>query len=228
MHYHPLTLGVPRISWSAKKTSFVAPKDIDEARATVFKRDDHTCRCCGFRAEKWQEVLHLNGNQKDFSDKNVLTTCIFCHQCFDLEAVAKMRSGMLIWLPEIAQADLHHLMRSLYLARVAQGGLAEAARKMFDVLYARGEEAKKRLGSTDPGALALVLRDFLTSGQYQKAQQNLEGIRLLPLDQRMIPDDKGGTFNSFGSVLAHWRSKAGPYAALPAQDWDKLFGDLAA
>jgi len=225
MNYYPLTLGVPRLSWN--KAAPLAQANPDEARAAIVARDDHTCQCCGFRAEKYQEVLHLNGNARDFSNDNVLTACIFCHQCFDLEQVSKMRSGMLIWLPEMAQADLHHMMRSLYLARTAQGGLADAARKVFDILYKRSEEAKKRLGSTDPGALAIVLRDFLTKKEYEQAQDNLDGIRLLPLDQRMVPDpEKGGEYNSFPSVLAHWRGRTGPYADMAPQQWATLFKEL--
>ena len=227
MNGYPLTLGVVRPNWSAGKTRLPIVKNPDEARAAVLQRDEQTCQCCGFRAEKYQEVLHLNGNQKDFTEGNVITTCIFCHQCFDLDKVSAMRSGMLIWLPEIAQADLHHIMRSLYLARVAQGGLADTARKVFDVLFKRGDEAKKRLGATDPGALALVLRDFLTKQQYEQAQTNMEGIRLLPLDQRMVPDpEKGGEYNSFPAVLAYWRSKSGPYTHMPAQEWGSLFREL--
>lgn len=221
MKYYPISLGVVRPNWNPAKVRAVG-RVSPEAREAVLLRDEHTCRCCGFRAEKHQQVLHKNGDERDFSDNNVLTTCVFCHQCFDLTAVDTMRSGMLIWLPEIAQHDLHHLMRAIYIARVTQGPLAELARKTFDVLYARGDEAQRRLGSKDPGALALVMRDFLTGKEYHQTQDNLKGIRLLPLDRRMIKDGDA-EINFFPQILAHWRSKTGPYGAMPAQDWASLF-----
>lgn len=227
MNYYPLTLGVVRPNWAAGRTVFTASTDVEQARNAILTRDDHTCQCCGFRAERHQEILHLDGNAKNFSDDNVITTCIFCHQCFDLEGASRMRSGMLIWLPEILQADLHHLMRSVYLARTAQGGMAETGRKVFDVLYKRGEEARKRLGATDPEALAIVLRDFLTRKEYERAQERMEGIRLLPLDQRSMPNTDGGdgSYNHFATVLGYWRQR-GPYSAMPAQNWPSLFKDL--
>jgi intracellular multiplication protein IcmJ len=223
MRHYPITLGVKRPNWGAnprRATGQVGP----EAAEAVLLRDEHTCQCCGFRAEKYQQVLHLNGDERDFAEDNVLTTCVFCHQCFDLGMVDKMRSGMLIWLPEMSQPALHHLMRALYIARVTQGGLAEAARQTYDTLLKRGEEAKRRLGSSDPGALAIVLRDFFTHKQYTDAQERLEGIRLLPLDRRMIIEGEMD-YNQFPQILAYWRSRNGPFAAMPAQDWPTLFAD---
>ena len=221
-------LGVVRPNWNAAKLR-AHGRVTPEAREAVLRRDDYTCRCCGFRAEKHQQVLHLNGDQRDFSENNVLTACVFCHQCFDLTSVDTMRSGMLVWLPEIPQHELHHLMRAIYIARVTQGPLAELARQTFDVLYARGDEAQKRLGSKDPGALALVMRDFLTGKEYQQTQDNIKGIRLLPLDRRMTREGEGDTeINFFPQILAHWRSKTGPYGAMPAQDWPHLFQSATA
>jgi intracellular multiplication protein IcmJ len=224
MKYYPITLGVVRPNWNAAKTGRAFGHITPEANEAVFQRDDYTCKCCGFRAEKWQEVLHLNGDKRDFNDDNVLTTCIFCHQCFDLANVDTMQSGMLIWLPEIPQHDLHHLMRAVYVARVTQGPLAELSRQIFDSLYARGDEAKKRLGSKDPGALALVMKDFLTGREYHTTQDHMKGIRLLPLDRRMTKDENG-PLNMFPQILAHWRSKNGPFGELPAQEWPQIFKD---
>lgn len=138
-----------------------------------------------------------------------------------------MGSGMLIWLPEADQTTLHHIMRAIYIGRVAQGPLADTARATYDVLLKRGDDAKRRLGSTDPSALALVMRDFLTTQTYQQLQKKLEGIRLLPLDRRMVMD-AGLEFNQFPQILAYWRSKAGPFASTPVQEWATLFQPILA
>ncbi len=227
MKAYPITLGVTRPNWGKPNTARIAGDISEEAEAHIFKRDDHTCQCCGFRAEKYQKILHINGDARDFREENVLTACVFCHQCFHLEDVAKMGSGMLVWLPEIEQAALHHLMRAIYIGRVAQGPLADTARSTYEKLLKRGEEAKRRLGSTDPGALALVMRDFLTTQTYHQLQKQLDGIRLLPLDRRMVMD---GTleFNQFPQILAYWRSKAGPFATTPVQEWATLFQPILA
>jgi intracellular multiplication protein IcmJ len=222
MKAYPITLGVARPHWGPTNTKRAVGQISDDAAQHVFKRDDHTCQCCGFKAEKYQKILHLNGDARDFDPDNTLTTCVFCHQCFHLEEVAKMGSGMLVWLPEIDQAELHHMMRAIYVGRVAQGPLADSARSAYETLLKRGDEAKKRLGSTDPAALALVMRDFLAASQYAQLQKRLEGIRLLPLDRRMVID---GTleFNQFPQILAYWRSRNGPFAKIPVQEWATLF-----
>lgn len=224
MKYYPITLGVRRTNWSNKGEAATRVADPQAASQAVFERDDHTCKCCGFKAKQWQKVLHLNGNTNDFSDKNVLTTCIFCHQCFDLEEAAKMESGMLIWLPEMSQADLNSLMRAVYVSRRAQGNINKLATKIIDLLYARGEEAKRRLGSDNPEALALVMRDFLTTAQYQHAQKALDGIRLLPLSKRTItspnPNDNATT-NEFLIILGYWINNV--FKEVPPQNWTSLF-----
>lgn len=227
MKPYPITLGVSRPHWGPPNPRRAVGQISDNATTHVFSRDDHTCQCCGFRSEKYQKLLHLNGDMRDFAEDNVLTVCVFCHQCFHLEEVAKMGSGMLVWLPEIEQADLHHLMRAIYVGRVAQGPLADAARSASETLHGRGEEAKKRLGSTDPAALAIVMRDFLPQQVYTQMQAKMDGIRLLPLDRRMVVD---GTleFNQFPQILAYWRSRNGPFAKIPVQEWATLFQPLAA
>lgn len=225
MRYYPITLGVVRPNWSAQQINMIMPNNPETVYAAIRERDNNTCQCCGFRAENYQQVLHINGNPRDFADDNLLTTCIFCHQCFDLETVNQMQSGMLIWLPEFTQAELNHLARALYLARVVPGAMATTARKIFDVLYERGEEAKRRLGSRDPGALAIVMRDFLTKKEYDHVRASLDGIRLLPLEKRMVRDEAtGAEMNGFGTIFAHWRSKV--YKDMPAQDWPALYNKL--
>lgn len=232
MAYHPLTFGVKRPQWKAPTgaAALLRPLSVEEAEtatAAILARDDNTCQCCGFVAQKHQQILHLDSNANNFAPNNCLTACVFCHQVFDLHQTAKWQSGMLIWLPEIGQAALHHLMRAIYVARVTPGPTATIAKKLYEQLMQRGAEAKLRVGTTDPGALATVLREFLSGAQYAARKQKLEGIRLLPLDRRMVLED-GLEYNQFPQILAYWRSKNGPFNALPVADWAKLAEQLAA
>lgn len=226
MRYHPITLGVKRTNWS--KTTVTNPgvpnAELDKARNKIFIRDEHTCQCCGFKSQKYQQILYLDHDERNVSDQNCLTTCSFCHQCFDLSQIEKMQSGMLIWLPEIGQAALHHIMRAIYIARVSQGPLASAAKSTIDEFYKRSDEVKKRLGSSDPSALALVLQDFLSHKQYEKAADQLRGVRLLPLDRRMVADEATPELqiNEFAAMLVYWRGKNGPFADFNPSQWPIL------
>jgi intracellular multiplication protein IcmJ len=196
-----------------------------ELKARVFDRDKNTCVCCGFESAKYQDVIFKNGISTDLRMENMLTACIFCHQCFNLDLVNTMRSGVLIWLPEMDQAKLHHIARAIYVARISQGPVANAARQALDVLLHRREEARRRLGTDDPFILATVMRDYLTNKHYEMRQTKLEGIRIFPLDRRIIRE-ADLEFNQFPQILAFWRSKDGPFGGrLPAQ-WVDLLLDI--
>ena len=176
--------------------------------AAVWHRDLHVCHYCGFRSPRYQTVVVLGPSSRDIDAMK--TACQFCHQCLHLGEVKEMRSGVLIWLPELSQQDLHHAAREIYIARITRHA-QERGRRALDHLMTRREAARQRLGTDDPK----VLCERLASAQGDAADaieaQLNQGIRLLPLDRRILRVDDL-EFNQFPQVLAHWRSKDGPYS----------------
>ena len=223
----PLSIGVTRFS-AKKGASSLSANAVDEAsfRQQILARDKNTCRYCGFTAGKYQQLHYLSGDSRDMRAKNAVTACIYCHQCFALERVLAMRSGALIWLPEFGQAALHHLARAIYVARISPGPMAEAARAAFDILTARREEAQQRLGTDDPAMLATALQNYLEDADYDARTEKLAGIRLMPLDRRVVRD-VDIEFNQFPQILAYWRSKDGPFGGALPQSWSASFEELA-
>lgn len=201
------------------------PNADEETRNRIFERDDHTCQYCGYHSKKFQLVHVLDGNPKNTNDKNLKTSCIFCHQCFHIDKVSSMKSGVLIWMPEIAQADLHHLARAIYVARITQGPMAETARQALEFIMKRREEAIERIKTDDPAILATVLSDYIDRKFYKNFPQKLDGIRLFPLDRR-TNSEGGHEFNQFPQILAYWRSKDGPFAQLTPNNWLEQYADL--
>lgn len=167
----------------------------------------------------------MNGVAGDNQPKNMATVCIFCHQCFGIDQVSTMRSGVLVWLPEITQGDLHHIARALYVARISQGPMADAARRSLDVLMGRREEIRTRLGTDDPFVLSTVLKDYISSHAYEMRVKKLEGVRLFPLDRRIIKE-ADLEFNQFPQILAYWRSKDGPFGGQVPRQWVGLYKDI--
>jgi intracellular multiplication protein IcmJ len=228
MAFYPVSLGVARPSQPRPGN---APKSASgqklsaEARTAIFERDEYTCQCCGFKSKKYQEILHKNFILSDTSPDNLVTVCNFCHQCFHLDSVSVMRSGVLIWLPEIDQATLHHIARAIYVARISQGPVAEAARKALDVLMGRREEVKRRLQTDDPYILSTILKDYLGPKHYQMRTEKLEGVRLLPLDRRIIREAEL-EFNQFPQILAYWRSKDGPFGGKTPPQWISIYHNV--
>lgn len=220
-----LNLGIMRPIGKARKASKIpvraAGKSIKidkDLKEKIHERDHHSCKFCNFTASKYQDIVFLNSNPADMSEGNLATACIFCHQCFNLEAVTTMKSGVLIWLPEIEQHALHHMARAIYVARISQGPVADAARKTLDILMSRKDEAQRRLGTDKPEILATVLRDYLGEKHYFHRNKKLEGVRLFPLDRRIIKESDL-EFNQFPQILAYWRSKKGPFGGKTPPQW---------
>ncbi len=232
---HPISLGISRKVGNLTKTkngarstgsvSSVSDTISKELKQKIFARDNDTCQCCGFQAKKYQEILFLNNDKTDFSEDNLKTACIFCHQCFNLDKISTMRSGVLLWLPEIQQADLHHIARAIYVARISQGPIAEAARKSLDSLMTRREAVRERIGTDDPYILSTVLSDYLTDAHYKNRDKKIEGIRLFPLDRRIIKETDL-EFNQFPQILAYWRSKGGPFGGKIPKKWFDIYHQI--
>ncbi len=227
MNLMPLQLGVTRTLFPQRARG-QSPQPVDEsaARLSILKRDGNSCRFCGFVSNKYQQIHFLNGDRRDWNHENLVTSCIFCDQCFTLERVNAMRSGKLIWLPEITQAALHDLCRAIYVARISPGNMADAARTALEVLGTRGEEAKRRVGTDDPGTLSAALQDYLEDSDYKKRTLKLEGLRLLPVDRRIV-QEADIEFNQFPQILAYWRSKDGPFGKSLPSTWEESFRNVA-
>jgi len=145
-----------------------------------------------------------------------------------LERAGMMGGGVLIWLPEITQAELNHIARAIYVARADEDSpTAALASRSFDILMARRTDAKKRLGSDDPLLLATILHENLNDSERGDAIKKLDGIRLMPSDKYMV-SGKNGEINGFPQMIKFWRSAQGPFAQLPADDWQALFNKVAA
>lgn len=222
----PITLGIVRSPGNAQNSERNALA-LQELRPKILERDGHTCRYCGFKSQKYQEVHFLNGNMDDMRADNLVTACIFCQQCFDLEKTSQMNSGVLVWLPEIEQYQLSHIARAIYVARISQGSIADAARTALETIMARREDAKARLATDDPLFLATVLRDFLGPKHYAARNEKLDGIRLFPLDRRNISEGDL-KFNQFPQILAYWRSKDGAFGDHPPSQWKTFYAKMKA
>lgn len=180
----------------------------------IQERDQHCCALCSFESKKYQDIAPKPGvatpRAAQLNADDWITVCQFCQQTLDVTIAAEMKSGVLIWMPELSQGDLNNLARAIYVARVSQGPLADAARKIMEALMKRRETCKQRTGTDDPALLVTVMSDFLEERHTDKAIAKLDGVRLFPLDRRII-NEGGIDFNQFPQILAYWRSREGPF-----------------
>jgi len=217
----PIILGISTSS-DAEKGRSPPQKSIVEK---VLKRDDFSCRFCGFRAKQYQRVIPY----PDAGDPPFATACTFCEQCLMLERAGITGAGILIWLPEIAQAELNHILRAIYVARADKKSptMATQATRALDALTARRSEAKKRLGSDDPLLLATIMHEALNDDERAQTAARIDGIRLLPAEKHVVRTSKGDV-NHFPQIVTYWLSKDGPFGQHPVEGWDEMFKNATA
>lgn len=225
-----ITLGVrrsPKGAAASRQGSGLTARDWPQLREQVLQRDKFACQYCGFTAKKFQRVHFKSGAPTTLAAKNLATACIFCEQCFELEAIGKTHAGVLIWLPEINQADLHHLCRALHVAKFQNHAVSATAQRVLDQLLARRTEARKRLGTDDPVVLAAAMIEQMDDATYAARSAKLDGIRLLPLPKRFGSSAEGEK-DIYPQILDFWLSADGPFVSGTPENILKLAEKLAA
>lgn len=184
-----------------------------EARTRVLERDDYTCRGCNFRSPpsktgaSYQEVHHLDDNHANNDDKNLVTICPLCHQSFHIGHTGLSNGGILVWLPEINQADLNHICRSIIIAFHDNADCQGSARSIYAALEARALYLEDIFceGASDPAFFGQAMLD---SDPATLQKEVIAGIRLLPNPAK------------FNHMVEHWYSHG--YKGIPPETWDSL------
>src|SRR6185369_10335832 len=124
-----LVLSAKRKSWRlADGHASEADNAFVSVRNDVLSRDDYHCQGCGFRAERWQEVHHKDDDHANNNPSNLATVCCLCHQVFHLGMTGMRRSGIIIWCPEIDQANINNISRAIFVAVMNKKTHEEPAR----------------------------------------------------------------------------------------------------
>ena len=66
-------------TWRDNTGKRIGDEEWRRTREPILIRDDHACRYCGFRAEKWQIVHHIDGNPDNNKEDNLETICPMCN-----------------------------------------------------------------------------------------------------------------------------------------------------
>ena len=225
-----LILSVKAKNWRAEDPdSYEKDEEFKRIRPRILKEDDYTCRACGFKSKdgKWQEVHHLNDDHSDNSLLNLATLCSYCHMTQHIGLAGKHGEARVIFLPEISQARLHHLVRTIQVAKHEASkrddkiikDMAATAKALEAKLLERYAEAKRLIGTADPAILGDILWRLSNSGNtayYPRRDMLLDGIRLLPLGIRQGNEGR----NVMADMVANWTEPSGPYGSGKSiKDW---------
>ncbi|MEP0263502.1 hypothetical protein [Dokdonia sp.] len=171
----------------------------DNVRFAVFNRDQHTCHYCKFKASKFQKIVAINGAVTDFD--SLITTCIFCQQCFSLNSIKDMGSGILIWLPEFDQIELNQLARILYVNSDYSNDIGEKATYIINQFHERSQECKSVIGTNNIDDLVKLISEKSDDTNFQK---QLENVRIFPLNRR-IKKEGPIEYNVFPKIVSYWK-----------------------
>ena len=207
-------LSAKRSTWRADDEMRAATDDsFKQIKQKILKRDDHSCFFCGFKSLRWQEIHHFDSDHYNNSPENLTTICIFCHMVFHIGRAGLAGEAELIWLPEISQAALSHLARNIYVGLRAKGPTATASEAVYSALRIRAEDARRRLGSSDPADLGEALL-AVNEKTYDRRGTVLEGVRIMPLGRKYVGDK-----DVFAKVVDYWISPQGPFATMRPKQW---------
>jgi intracellular multiplication protein IcmJ len=126
-------------------------KAFQNAAQQVFKRDDYTCRFCGFKSRKYQEVVNIDHNYSNNKFSNLATACSFCSCCLFLDIIGNdgQNGGNIIHLPEISQSDLNHFCRALFCSLLRDAPYKGKLQAVYLSLQDRAKTVEEVFG---PGA----------------------------------------------------------------------------
>ena len=186
MRLLPLGLTANAASWRLE-----ASKPAGEQVSLALARDAHTCRFCGLASGPWAEIFHRNGDHADDSLDNLATACPACHACQHLGRDGSDQEYLMVWLPQLTQAALNHLVRGIHHVFLDHGEVLHmapppsqdtlalrSAYAAYRELAACSSIAQACLGTASPRVLGEALLSLQPSAA-SRAPLLVDGLRLM-------------------------------------------------
>ena len=150
----------------------------------IIKRDDNTCRVCGFKALKHMSIMNIDHNYLNNTAKNLITVCPLCLQCHFVENIGVMQNsgGTLIYMPEISQSRLNGIVHTLFCAIANATTQEQSAQDVYNGLRLRAKPIEKVYGEnrSDPKVFGEMVLNSTSENQAQLLKVILKDFRILP------------------------------------------------
>lgn len=209
---HDIVLSVKRGTFRSDDPMAEAhDKQFKSVRESILKRDKNTCVYCGFKAKKFQEVHHLNGDHSDNSENNLVTTCSLCHMCHHIAFAGLKEMGSLVYIEPslgIKQEELNSLVRNLWLAEDSKNQeINSMSIEVYFRMFFRSTFIKNVLGDANPATLGNYLMS-LSDDEYENRATILKGIYFLPNKTGFTRQYKHWRESYSGAMPGKWKSLA--------------------
>jgi intracellular multiplication protein IcmJ len=150
-----------------------------DIRPSILKRDNETCQFCELRVPGKMEVHHIKGDHGLNTFENLITACRLCHLAHHVGYVGVKKAGILVRLPGIQQAELNHLLRTLWIGEDSSLlSVKDQCSSLLRTLVLTAKGAESLLGFSDPKLLGdYMLR--LDEKAYRRRIAILKDIKVL-------------------------------------------------
>jgi intracellular multiplication protein IcmJ len=160
----------------------LADEAFGKERESVLRRDNYTCRFCGFKAAKYQEVHHFDNNHQNNDPNNLLTVCNLCHQVHHTFLAGTANAGFFALVPELTQTEVNHICRAFFVAQLICDQEIKDKLTGLYALFRAGADELKLPFETDisaPTTIAQILA-LLDDQSFADRSKTLANIRLVP------------------------------------------------
>ncbi len=239
----PLVLSAKYKAWRGGDLhDLEADAEFQSVRKKALERDRYCCRFCGFEqkpsvatphANFYMQVHHKDDDHGNNGLANLVTACMHCHAVQHIGLYGSKHKAKLIWLPEMSQADLHHLLRACLVAKryrqtlpettqpdkvKAAQDLVNSADATLGLLTERRTDAKDRYKTDDPSVIA----NFFVAAEtplevYMRRGVAMQGARLLLAETHMV---RGADIMPV--VVDSWLAPGGAFAGMKPNVWAQL------
>lgn len=180
-----LPLAVKRGAWRPSGYYESNQPAWSKIRQQILERDKFCCQACGFSCSKYQEVHHADSDHENNHPDNLLTLCPLCHMTQHIGLAGIENKAILLWLPEMEQSTIFHLIRWLelgpYIKQEILNFIKPSKDQLLQFFKDREKMCQAKIGTSAPAELGNMLIG-LTDEQYeQDVFPRLQSVRLLPV-----------------------------------------------
>lgn len=198
----------------------VADAEYRAKRPGALQRAQYTCLGCSVKSIDGMEVHHKDCNHANNTDENYAPECVFCHPVNHIGELAsrviradesELAGGQsqLAYLPDISQADLSHLMRTIghVLVNPAASEQQKAdAKALYDSLLEYSHYIETTWGSSKVGHFATALKE-VSQPVYEERAKPMEGLRVV---------------FSLGVIVKQAKKFANEFISIPMDAWPSI------
>lgn len=204
--------GVKRPTWRKDDDHVhLADPVFTPVREKILRRDNFSCRYCGFKSAKFQQVHHHDDDHRNQHPDNLMTVCNLCHQVHHLGMAGMRNAGFMAAVPELTQTEVNSLVRATFVVQlVGDQNTKDRLIGFYALLQARAD-ALKHAFSFDISS-PLLFAEVLSTWD----DSTYAGRATLFADLRLVPTKEAFEDGQLDYYAANQRKQFAP------ENWSAL------